>query len=229
MNVLPSWGGLSRALHWDLLRCLPRVGARVGGRGQLPAPSQGYGSALPQHPLLLSDAALPLLLHLGWSREPQRLGEWFGSIGQTINLSIGDKTFGKSGGVSQSQFPGSFWMEFRWYVFLFLKLEMVQEAAQKIRRYYSNTYKYGPGAKTICKYRAYFSSFGWLSCSQEHDWYCLIPRPGSRWLWRLGVQPRHQILLHIWAAGPRALRIPSAAISHCQGLQWSSACCEDHC
>uniref|UniRef100_A0A8D3C6J9 Carboxypeptidase B2 (plasma) n=1 Tax=Scophthalmus maximus TaxID=52904 RepID=A0A8D3C6J9_SCOMX len=28
-------------------------------------------------------------------------------------------------------------------------LEMVQEAAQKIRRYYSNTYKYGPGAKTI--------------------------------------------------------------------------------
>uniref|UniRef100_A0A8D3D3K7 Carboxypeptidase B2 (plasma) n=1 Tax=Scophthalmus maximus TaxID=52904 RepID=A0A8D3D3K7_SCOMX len=29
------------------------------------------------------------------------------------------------------------------------ELEMVQEAAQKIRRYYSNTYKYGPGAKTI--------------------------------------------------------------------------------
>lgn len=28
-------------------------------------------------------------------------------------------------------------------------LEMVEEAAQKIRRYYRNVYKYGPGAKTI--------------------------------------------------------------------------------
>lgn len=33
----------------------------------------------------------------------------------------------------------------------FIKLEMVQEAAQKIRRYYSNVYRYGPGAKTICE------------------------------------------------------------------------------
>lgn len=29
---------------------------------------------------------------------------------------------------------------------------MAQEAAQKIRRYYRNTYKYGAGGKTICKY-----------------------------------------------------------------------------
>lgn len=34
----------------------------------------------------------------------------------------------------------------------FSKFEMVQEAAQKIRRYYRNTYRYGAGAKTICKY-----------------------------------------------------------------------------
>lgn len=33
---------------------------------------------------------------------------------------------------------------------------MVQEAAQKIRRYYRNRYKYGAGAKTICKYEKYF-------------------------------------------------------------------------
>lgn len=33
----------------------------------------------------------------------------------------------------------------------FEKLEMVEEAAQKIRRYYRNVYKYGPGAKTICE------------------------------------------------------------------------------
>lgn len=34
----------------------------------------------------------------------------------------------------------------------FLKLEMVQEAARKIKRYYRSTYKYGAGANTICKY-----------------------------------------------------------------------------
>lgn len=34
---------------------------------------------------------------------------------------------------------------------LFTKLEIAQEAARKIRRYYRNLYKYGPSAKTICK------------------------------------------------------------------------------
>lgn len=76
--VSSSGGGLSRPLHWDLLRCLPRVGTRVAGRGRLPAQSQGHSSALLQHPLLLSDAALPILLLLRGSREPQRPGEWFG-------------------------------------------------------------------------------------------------------------------------------------------------------
>lgn len=31
------------------------------------------------------------------------------------------------------------------------KLEMVQEAAQRIKRYYRNIYTYGPGAATLCK------------------------------------------------------------------------------
>uniref|UniRef100_H3DAK6 Carboxypeptidase B2 (plasma) n=1 Tax=Tetraodon nigroviridis TaxID=99883 RepID=H3DAK6_TETNG len=39
-------------------------------------------------------------------------------------------------------------------------LEMVQEAAQKIRRYYRNTYKYGAGAKTI--YLAPGGSDDWI-------------------------------------------------------------------
>lgn len=74
-SVSPSGGGLWWALHWDLLRCVSRVGTRVAGRGRLPAQSQGLSAAVPQHPLLLADAALPVLLHPGWSREPQRPGE----------------------------------------------------------------------------------------------------------------------------------------------------------
>lgn len=74
-TVCSSGGSLWRPLHWDLLRGVPRVGTRVPGRGRLPAQPQGLSPDLPQHPLLLSDAALPVLLHLRGSREPQRPGE----------------------------------------------------------------------------------------------------------------------------------------------------------
>lgn len=45
------------------------------------------------------------------------------------------------------------------------KLEMVQEAAQRIKRYYRNTYTYGPGAATLCK-TAFFLFF--LFLKQSH-------------------------------------------------------------
>lgn len=72
------------------------------------------------------------------------------------------------------------------------------------------------------------AKLAWLDQSSQAKCHHLFSRRGSWWFWRLGVQPWHQILLHVWAPGPRALRLPPAAISHSQGLQWSSDCGEDH-
>lgn len=69
----------------------------------------------------------------------------------------------------------------------FSKLEMVQEAAQKIRRYYRNTYRYGAGAKTICKYK--HTSFEYVHTKQLS--FCssdLAPGGSDDWIYDLGVK-----------------------------------------
>lgn len=111
----------------------------------------------------------------------------------------------------------------------FHKLEMTQEAAQNIRRYYMNTYKYGAGASTICKTDFIFKQNPLNFDPGTRECLCPFFRPGSGRFWRLGVQPRHQIFLHIWAPGPRALRLPVTTFSHIPCLQWSSARGQDHC
>lgn len=114
---------------------------------------------------------------------------------------------------------------------LCLKLEMAQEAAQKIRRYYRNNYRYGSGAKTICKWDLFWKKM-YLYLNQSKIYWChsqrLFSRLGSWRFRRLGIQPRHQVLLHIRAPGSRAVWLPAAAISHSQGLQWSTDRREDH-
>lgn len=62
VSVRFSGGGLPWSLHRHLLRRISWVRAGVSGRGRLPADQQELNSALPQHPLLLSDAALPIFL-----------------------------------------------------------------------------------------------------------------------------------------------------------------------
>lgn len=69
----------------------------------------------------------------------------------------------------------------------FSKLEMAEEAAQKIRRYYRNAYKYGAGAKTICKYEnilfEYFHNKQVPFCSSD-----LAPGGSDDWVYDLGIK-----------------------------------------
>lgn len=111
------------------------------------------------------------------------------------------------------------------------KLEMVQEAAQRIKRYYRNTYTYGPGAATLCK--TAFFLFRFFKAKSTVTWMCecfySFFRPMFWRLWRLGVQTWHQILLYVWAPGPWGIRLPVTTFSHIRGLQRSAACGQDHC
>lgn len=76
-------------------------------------------------------------------------------------------------------------------MFVFFKSEMAQEAAQKIKRYYKNTYKYGAGAKTICKWL--FTSFNHSCFSSLHitGILCspdLAPGGSDDWAYNLGIK-----------------------------------------
>lgn len=111
------------------------------------------------------------------------------------------------------------------------QFELVQEASFKIRRHYRNMYRYGSGAKTICKLVTYFRicSIYWkkaflivsiwlheiffmtcnhptmllpvLSLIRSSSW-------GIRWL---GLWSRHYIFVYLWAAGPWAVRLPPSS------------------
>lgn len=72
--------------------------------------------------------------------------------------------------------PSAFFLVFM-DEYAFSKLEMVQEASQKIRRFYRSMYKYGAGAKTICKYEN--NSFEYIHNKQLSF---LFFRLSSRWL-----------------------------------------------
>lgn len=72
---------------------------------------------------------------------------------------------------------------------------MAQEAAQKIRRYYSNNYRYGSGAKTICKWDLFWRKNDlYLNLSKYIDvtptvcFSDLAPGGSDDWAYNLGIK-----------------------------------------
>ena len=53
-------------------------------------------------------------------------------------------------------------------------------------------------------------------------------RPGAGGLRRLGVQTRHQVLVHVRAPGQRAIRLPPPSVGDPAGLQRGAHRPQDH-
>lgn len=68
---------------------------------------------------------------------------------------------------------------------------MVAEAAQKIRRYYRNVYRYGPGAKTICELQLKAKlAVIWLDLKPKFSSLHpdLAPGGSDDWAYNLGIK-----------------------------------------